>query len=94
MQENVLVTFDTHYHTDLDNGIFKNIVYPWRSFGASFIAGVKDGLAKVMVTSAKFHGKYFTTDRLETVSVLDMPETEFESRYLMPLSGEKTTALI
>jgi hypothetical protein len=65
--------------------IYLKIIYPLSRFHGKLIAGVKDGQADIMVTSANFHSNHFDTNNLETVTMLSMTEADFTRRFLNKL---------
>jgi len=71
--------------------VYSSIVYPLKKFHAKFIAGVKNGTAEVLVTSASFHADHFVHPNFETVSYLTMPEEEFSHRFLRLLISSQLT---
>ncbi len=88
MKRDAMFDYDAKFHPVIDYKIFRQITHPWKPFHANFIAGVKDGQAEVMVTSARFTGNYFTTDNMETVSFQKMSEDSFKSQFIAPIAGD------
>ena len=70
--------------------IFSNIIYPMKRFHAKFMAGVKDGVAHVLITSANFHGDHFDCSNMETVKYVTMSEARFIRGFLGPINSSVT----
>ena len=87
MKREVLLKFDEKLGPFIEFHVYRNIMYPMRRFHAKFLAGVKEGVAKILVTSANFHGNHFAVENYETVVYMQMPEEEFLEKYIKPISA-------
>ena len=54
------------------------------------MAGVKDGVAHVLITSANFHGDHFDCSNMETVQYQTMSEARFIQGFLGPINSSVT----
>lgn len=86
LKRSVVREFATSDQVLIEYKLYSSFVYPFRQFHYSFLAGVKNGNAEVMVTSADFHADHFDRDTLEFVTYQKMSEDEFRIRFLGPLA--------
>ncbi len=82
-----LKKYDARYQTYIEYSLLRQITLPATPVRARFVAGVKDDLAEVMVTSASFHGNSFLHHGLETVAYQEMSAVDFVKDYIEPLGG-------
>ena len=85
VKRDALKRFDAQTQTVIEYKIFRRILYPGRRFNSTFIAGLKDERAEVLVTSACFHREHFDAENLETVSYHEFSEDEFHDNYIAGL---------
>ena len=76
---------DAKVKTWVEYKVLQKVTYPTKLFHAKFVAGVKDGEAEVLVTSANFHSNSFLQENYETVVYLKMSEEDFNDKYLGPI---------
>lgn len=88
MKRKVLEKYPKTTHSLIEYRIYKSLFYPSARFNCKFIAGVKDGTAQVMITSADFNMDHFVSANMEFVSVVTMSEKTFMEDYIVPLSDQ------
>ncbi|XP_064603142.1 uncharacterized protein LOC135468686 isoform X2 [Liolophura sinensis] len=86
LKRSVVRDFTTTDQVLIEYKLYSSFVYPFRRFHYSFLAGVKNAVAEVMVTTADFHADHFDSDTLDFVTYQKMSEDEFRIRYLGPLT--------
>lgn len=66
----------------VEHRVYGQMVYPRQRFEARLIAGIRDGSADVLVTSAAFSGRHFHPSCTHTALFLSIPEDTFRSKFL------------
>ena len=74
---------ETKLHAVIEHYIYRNILLPVnKEFQGKFIAGVRNGMAEVLIISAGFNGINFRHKTLQTAQFITMPESTFKEKYL------------
>lgn len=87
VQRQALSKFSAQLQTLIEYKIFRHMVYPQCRLNVKFIAGIKNGEAEVLLTSASFHAEHFTHKSLENVCFVRMSQSDFEQQYLEHLTA-------
>lgn len=77
--------------TFVEYRILRKMIHPTNPTHAKFIAGVRDGKAEVLVTSASFHGSHFVSGSSEMVLYLKMDEEFFMKNYIEIIAAPNAT---
>ena len=86
MKKEVSNIFNPKLGPFIEYHVYRHIMYPRIKFNANFLAGVRDGIARVLVTSASFDGNHFAAENFETVMYIQLSEVEFREKYIKPIS--------
>ena len=91
VKREVTKRFDDKAMTFVQYKILRKILHPSTKTCATFIAGVSDGKAEVLITSGNFHASSFTSDTSEMMVFLKMDEKTFQQQYLELLAAPNAT---
>lgn len=90
VKKRALDKFEPKEQMYLEYKIYSNMIYPAKKFNAAFIGCVKGDEARVLVTSASFHGNHFGSSCMETVFYQQMTEVEFVAKFLGQINASGT----
>ena len=88
MKRKLIGKYPAETQSLIEDRVFSRFVYPSCSFNTKFVAGLKDGTAQVMLTSANFTMDNFLSGNMEHVVMLTMDERTFVNEYLAPLADQ------
>ena len=86
---------ETRSHVVIEHYIYRNILLPMnKEFEGKFIAGVNNGMAEVLTTSAGFSDKHFRHKNLQTAQYITMSESSFKEKYMSVVESPVATTML